>query len=41
LPLHKTGVWTVNNEKDFQHLMKLGVFGIITDISDTMHIYKK
>jgi len=41
LPLQKTGVWTVNDEKDFQHLMDLGVFGVITDIPDTMHIYRK
>ena len=41
LPLHKTGVWTVNNEKDFQYLMMLGVFGVITDIPDTMHVYRK
>ena len=41
LPLHKTGVWTVNNEKDFQYLMMLGVFGVITDIPDTMHMYRE
>ena len=41
LPLPKTGVWTVNNEKDFQHFMELGVFGVITDIPDTMHVYRK
>ena len=41
LPLQKTGVWTVNNEKDFQHFMELGVFGVITDIPDTMHVYRK
>jgi len=41
LPLHRTGVWTVNDAKDFQHFMELGVFGIITDIPDTMHIYRK
>jgi glycerophosphoryl diester phosphodiesterase len=41
LPLQKTGVWTVNDEKDFQHFMELGVFGVITDIPDTMHIYRK
>ena len=41
LPFQKTGVWTVNDEKDFQHFMELGVFGIITDIPDTMHIYRK
>ena len=32
LPFQKTGVWTVNDEKDFQHFVELGVFGIITDI---------
>ncbi len=41
LPLEKTVVWTVNDEKDFQHFMELGVFGVITDIPDTMHIYRK
>jgi glycerophosphoryl diester phosphodiesterase len=41
LPLEKTVVWTVNDEKDFQHFMELGVFGVITDIPDTMHIYRE
>jgi len=41
LPLEKTVVWTVNDENDFQHFMELGVFGVITDIPDTMHIYRK
>ncbi len=41
LPLEKTVVWTVNDEKDFQHFIELGVFGVITDIPDTMHIYRK
>ena len=41
LPLKKTVVWTVNDEKDFQHFMELGVFGVITDIPDTMHIYRE
>ena len=41
LPLQKTGVWTVNDEKDFQQFMELGVFGIITDIPDTMHMYRE
>ena len=41
LPLQKTGVWTVNDEKDFQQFMELGVFGVITDIPDTMHVYRK
>ena len=41
LPLHQTVIWTVNEEKEFQHLMELGVFGVITDIPDTMHIYRK
>ena len=41
LPFQKTGVWTVNDEKDFQHFVELGVFGIITDIPDTMHVYRK
>jgi glycerophosphoryl diester phosphodiesterase len=41
LPFQKTGVWTVNDEKDFQYFMELGVFGVITDIPDTMHVYRK
>ena len=41
LPFQKTGVWTVNDEKEFQHFMELGVFGVITDIPDTMHVYRK
>ena len=41
LPFQKTGVWTVNDEKDFQHFLELGVFGIITDIPDTMQLYRK
>ncbi len=41
LPHEKTVVWTVNDEKDFQHYMELGVFGVITDIPDTMHVYRK
>ena len=41
LPLHRTVVWTVNDENDYQHFMELGVFGVITDIPDTMHIYRK
>ena len=41
LPLEKTGVWTVNDEKDFRQFMELGVFGIITDIPDTMHMYRE
>ena len=41
LPLHRTVVWTVNDENDYQHFMELGVFGVITDIPDTMHVYRK
>ena len=41
LPLNRTRVWTVNDAIDFQHLLALGVFGVITDIPDTMHIYRK
>ena len=41
LPLYQTVIWTVNEEKEFQHLMELDVFGVITDIPDTMHIYRK
>ena len=41
LPLDRTAVWTVNDEKEFERLMEIGVFGVITDIPDTMHIYRK
>ncbi len=41
LPLERTAVWTVNDEKEFERLMEIGVFGVITDIPDTMHIYRK
>jgi len=41
LPLQKTVVWTVNDERDFQDFIELGVFGVITDIPDKMHVYRK
>lgn len=41
LPLDRTAVWTVNDEKEFERLIEIGVFGVITDIPDTMHIYRK
>ncbi len=41
LPLNRTVVWTVNDEKEFERLMQIGLYGIITDIPDTMQLYKK
>ena len=41
LPYERSVVWTVNDEKEFQRLMELGLYGIITDIPDTMQLYKK
>jgi hypothetical protein len=41
LPYERSVVWTVNDENEFQRLMELGLFGIITDIPDTMQLYKK
>ena len=37
----KSPSFTVNDEKEFQRLMELGLYGIITDIPDTMQLYKK
>ena len=41
LPYERSVVWTVNDESEFQRLMELGLYGIITDIPDTMQLYKK
>ena len=41
LPYERSVVWTVNDELEFERLMQLGLYGIITDIPDTMHLYKK
>jgi len=41
LPLNRTVVWTVNDEKEFERLMQISLYGIITDIPDTMQLYKK
>jgi len=41
LPKDKTSAWTVNDENEFKRLMEIGLFGIITDIPDTMQLYKK
>jgi len=40
LPLNRTVVWTVNDEKEFERLVQIGLYGIITDIPDTMQLYK-
>ena len=32
----ETLVWTVNNESDMRHMIKLGVNGIITDYPDRL-----
>ena len=41
LPKHKTVLWTVNDEIDFQRYMEMEIYGIVTDIPDTMQIYRK
>lgn len=41
LPYERSVVWTVNDENEFQRLMELGLYGVITDIPDTMQLYKK
>jgi len=41
LPYDRSVVWTVNDENEFKRLMELGLYGIITDIPDTMQLYKK
>ena len=41
LPKEKTVLWTVNDEIDFQRYMEMEIFGIVTDIPDTMQVYRK
>ena len=41
LPKSKTVLWTVNNEDDFQRYMEMEIYGIVTDIPDTMQLYRK
>ena len=41
LPKGKTVLWTVNDEIDFQRYMEMEIYGIVTDIPDTMQLYRK
>ena len=41
LPKNKTVLWTVNDEIDFQRYMEMEIYGIVTDIPDTMQLYRK
>ena len=41
LPKDKTVLWTVNDEIDFQRYMEMKIYGIVTDIPDTMQLYRK
>ena len=41
LPKEKTVLWTVNDETDFQRYMEMEIYGIVTDIPDTMQLYRK
>jgi len=41
LPKNKTVLWTVNDELDFQRYMEMEIYGIVTDIPDTMQLYRK
>ena len=41
LPKEKTVLWTVNDEIDFQRYMEMEIYGIVTDIPDTMQLYRK
>ena len=41
LPKNKTVLWTVNDETDFQRYMEMEIYGIVTDIPDTMQLYRK
>jgi len=41
LPKDKTVLWTVNDKKDFQRYMEMEIYGIVTDIPDTMQLYRK
>jgi len=41
LPKNKTVLWTVNDEIDFRRYMEMEIYGIVTDIPDTMQLYRK
>jgi len=41
LPKDKTVLWTVNDEIDFERYMEMEIYGIVTDIPDTMQLYRK
>ena len=41
LPKNKTVLWTVNDEIDFLRYMEMEIYGIVTDIPDTMQLYRK
>ena len=41
LPKDRTVLWTVNDEIDFQRYMEMEIYGIVTDIPDTMQLYRK
>ena len=41
LPLNRTVLWTVNNEEDFKRYIEMDIYGIVTDIPDTMQLYRK
>ena len=41
LPLNQTVLWTVNNEEAFKRYIDMDIFGIVTDIPDTMQLYRK
>ena len=41
LPKDKTVLWTVNDKIDFQRYMEMEIYGIVTDIPDTMQLYRK
>jgi glycerophosphoryl diester phosphodiesterase len=41
LPKDKTVLWTVNSEEDFKRYMEMDIYGIVTDIPDTMQLYRK
>ena len=41
LPKERTVLWTVNNELDFQRYLEIDLYGVVTDIPDTMHLYRK
>ena len=41
LPLNQTVLWTVNNEEAFKRYIDMDIYGIVTDIPDTMQLYRK